>query len=177
LAYANSSHEIPVVRIGRVVKPHGIRGALRVALDNPESTTLEAVKRIFLETGGARSEYLLKGVTRAGRDAIRLELADLEGREAAEALRGAIVLIATVDLPPECPGEFYSFRAIGCEVRTLDGRSLGRVREVLATGANDVLVIRDGAAELLAPVIADVIKRIDFERQVIIIDAIPGLLD
>jgi 16S rRNA processing protein RimM len=168
---------MPLVRIGRVVRPHGIRGAVRVALDNPESTTLEAVKRIFLEMGATRREFRLKGVTRVGRDAVRIELADLDDPEAAEALRGAIVLIATVDLPPESPGEFYSFRAIGCEVRTLDGRSLGRVHEVLATGANDVLVIRDGAAELLAPVIADVIKEIDFERQVIIIDAIPGLLD
>ncbi len=99
-------------------------------------------------------------------------------RETAEALRGAIVLIATADLPPESAGEFYHYRAIGCEVRTTDGSLIGKVTGIFPTGANDVLAVaNDEGPEVLVPVIADVIKQLDFDRRVITIEALPGLLD
>jgi 16S rRNA processing protein RimM len=177
VAAADVSSEIPLLRIGRVARPHGLRGALRIALDNPASATLETVKRIFLKAGGRTGEYLLKTATRMGRNSVRLELEGLDNCDAAEALRGATVMVARADLPPESAGEFYNFRAIGCEVRTLEGRSLGVVAAIFATGANDVLVVRDGPSEVLVPLIADVIRQIDLDRQMITIHAIPGLLE
>ena len=176
-AEADGASAIAAVRIGRIARPHGVRGGLRVALDNPESTTLETAKRVLVEADGEQLEYLIKAASRAGRTAMRLELAGVDTWEAAEALRGAIVCVATANLPPERANEFYDFRAIGCAVRTLDGRSLGTVIEIFGTSANDVLVVRDGASEVLIPVIADVIKQMDFDRHIITVDAIPGLLD
>ena len=174
---ADVSTEIPLLRIGRVARPHGLRGALRIALDNPASTALDTVKRVFLENEAAPREYALKSAIHMGRSALRIELEGLDNCDAAENLRDATVMVATADLPPESIGEFYNFRAIGCEVHTLEGRCLGIVAEIFATGANDVLVVRDGSSEVLLPLIADVVKQMDFDRHVITIDAIPGLLD
>jgi len=169
--------EIPLLRIGQVARPHGLRGAIRVVLDNPASASLETIKRLFIESGAGPRGYVLKSATRMGRNAVCLELEGLDSCDAVENLRGAAVMVATADLPPENAGEFYNFRAIGCEVRTLEGRCLGIVTEIFATGANDVLVVREGSAEVLVPLIDDVVKQMDFDRRVITIDAIPGLLD
>jgi 16S rRNA processing protein RimM len=177
LAGADVSSELSLLRIGRVARPHGLRGALRIALDNAASTTLETVKRVFLESAAPPREYGLKSAIRMGRNALRIELDGLNNCDAAESLRGATVMVATADLPAESSGEFYNFRAIGCEVRTLGGHRLGIVAEIFATGANDVLVVRDGSSEVLVPLIDDVVKQMDFDRHVITIDAIAGLLD
>jgi 16S rRNA processing protein RimM len=166
-----------VVRIGYVARPHGVRGALRVALDNPDSESLAPSKLVTLDNGSGRRAYTIAQIAPLGRGAVRIELEGIVTREAADALRGAIALIATADLPPESAGEFYTYRAIGCEVRTTDGSLIGRVTEIFPTGANDVLVVENQGSEVLVPVIADVIKHLDFDRRVITIEAVPGLLD
>jgi len=177
VAGADVPSEIQLLRIGQVARPHGLRGAIRVALDNPESTSLETIERLFIESGAGPRGYVLKSATRMGRNAVRVELDGLDSCDAADNLRGAAVMVATADLPPESSGEFYNFRAIGCEVRTLEGRCLGTVAAIFATGANDVLVVRDGSSEVLVPLIDDVVKQMDFANRAITIDAIPGLLD
>ncbi len=166
-----------LVRVGKIARPHGLRGAVRVTLDNADSSTLEAVERVLLDHGGTRREYGVRTAARAGRNVMRVELEGVATCEAAEALRGAIIFVAETALPPAGEDEFYDFHALGCEVVTVEGRRLGVVVEIFATGANDVLVVRDGAAEVLIPVIADVVKSLDFAARRITIDAIPGLLD
>ena len=166
-----------LVRVGKISRPHGLRGALRVTLDHADSATLEVVDRVFLEYGGTHHEYAVRTAARAGRNAMRVELAGVATCDAAEALRGATLFVAEEELPPTREDEFYDFRAIGCEVITTEGRRLGTVVEIFATGANDVLVVRDGAAEVLIPIIADVVKSLDFAARRIAIDALPGLLD
>jgi 16S rRNA processing protein RimM len=106
-----------------------------------------------------------------------MELEGVTTCEAAEALRGSTVFVAEEELPPAGVDEFYNFRAIGCDVITTEGRRLGTVAEIFETGANDVLVVRDGATEVLIPVIADVVKNLDFADRRILIEAVPGLLD
>lgn len=165
------------VRIGKIVRPHGLHGAVRVSLDNATSTILHAVERVTVDGAGAPREYRIRNLSAAGRGVMRIELEGVTTCEAADALRGAAVLVAEEDLPPAGEGEFYDFRAIGCEVVTTAGRRLGTVVETFGTGANDVLVVRDGAVEVLIPVIADVIKNLDFAARRIAIEAVPGLLD
>ena len=81
------------------------------------------------------------------------------------------------DLPPKAPGEFYYYEAIGCAVTTTDGRLIGVIEDVFATGANDVWVVRDGATEVLVPVIENVVKSMDLGARRMVVEAVPGLLD
>lgn len=167
------------LRLGRVVGAHGLHGALRVRPDNPDSDTFEHVRRVFVEAAetGAAREYRLAGAQRLNRTTIRVVLDGLDDPDAADALRGSTVAIALEDLPAKAPGEFYYYEAIGCAVTTTDGRRLGVIEEVFATGANDVWVVRDGAAEVLVPVIENVVKSIDLAARQMVIEAVPGLLD
>jgi len=167
-----------LIRIGRISRPHGLKGGLRVILDHPESSTLESTHRIFLQSsGGTNCEYSIQAARPLGHRAVWLKLAGIETCEAAEELRSQTVLIEEADLPPASADEFYDYQAIGCEVVTTDGQPLGTVMEIFGTGANDVLVVRSSGREVLVPVIADVIKGMDFDARRITIEAVPGLLD
>jgi 16S rRNA processing protein RimM len=166
------------LRVGRITGAHGLRGALRIRPDNPDSDTLEQVTRVFIESAdGEAREYRLMHAERVNRTTIRVTLEGLDDPDVAEALRGSSIAVEKADLPAKLPGEFYHYEAIGCEVVTTDGRSLGLIEEVLATGANDVWIVRDGDVEVLVPVIADVVKAMDLDARRMVVEAVPGLLD
>ena len=177
----NANHDavLDLIRLGRVIGAHGLHGALRVRPDNPDSDTLDHVRRVFLTATESATprEYRLTAAQRLNRTAFRLVLEGLDQPDAAAALRGSTVAVALADLPPKAPGEFYYYEAIGCAVTTTDGRRLGVIEEVFATGANDVWVVRDGTAEVLVPVIDNVVKSIDLAAREMLIEAVPGLLD
>jgi 16S rRNA processing protein RimM len=173
---ANDTVTPGYVRVGRIGRPHGLNGAMHVTLDCSDSTTLENVGRILLEDDDGRRKYVVRAARRLARNAIRLTLEEVATAEAAAALRGHTILVAECDLPAARPDEFYSFRAIGCEVVTITGRCLGTVAEIFVTGANDVMVVRDAASEVLIPIIADVVKNLDFAARRITIEELPGLL-
>ena len=166
-----------LLRIGYVAASHGLRGALRVRTDNPGSVTLGTVARLFVETAAGRREFKLLGANPLNGGYQRVILEGINDVNAAEALRGCAVLAAAVELPPLREGEFYYFQIAGAEVMLTDGRRLGIIEDVMSTGAHDVWVVRDGAREVLVPVIADVVKVMDLKARVVTIEAVPGLLD
>jgi len=166
-----------MLRVGRIVGPHGLKGALRFRPDNPDSDTLEKVGRVFLETSDGSREFRLTGMTPLNATTRRITLDGISDADAAESLKGAVVMLADEDLPPAKPGEFYYHDAIGCEVFLTDGSRLGAIEEVFSNGAQDIWVVRDGKRESLIPVIEDVVKAMDFAARRVTIEPIPGLLD
>jgi len=101
----------------------------------------------------------------------------VKDRDAAEALRGLMVHIHIDDAVPLEDGEYYLFQIEGIRVVTEDGTELGRLTDLLETGANDVYVVTaaDGR-EVLLPVIPDVIRNVDVDAQVMTVRLIEGLL-
>jgi 16S rRNA processing protein RimM len=166
------------LKLGRITGIHGLAGAVRLKLDNPRSSALTTVDRLYFAVGeAAPCAYQIREVRPLNHGAVKLTLDGVGDPAAAEALKGATVLVDAAGLPPTEPDEFYYYEAIGCAVHTTDGRELGTIEEIFATGANDVWVVRDGAAEVLVPVIADVVKSMDFAARRVVIEAVPGLLD
>lgn len=166
-----------LLRIGQVAASHGLQGALRVRTDDPASTTLTALKRLFVETAEGRREFQVRSAAPLGPGTLRVMLDGIEDADAAQALKGCAVMVAAADLPPLGEGEFYYFQLAGAEVMLTDGRRLGAIAEIFSTGAHDVWVVRDGAREVLVPVIADVVKAMDLGARRVTIEPIPGLLD
>ncbi len=157
---------------------------MRFRPDYPESESIENVERIFLADGDAASadttdarEYRIVEVASVGQGAIRVMLEGITDANLAEPLKGKNVFADENDLPPPAENEFYYRDIIGCEVFLTDGTRLGVIEDILATGANDVFVVRGDGKEVLVPVIEDVVKEIDVEGKRVVIEAIPGLLD
>jgi 16S rRNA processing protein RimM len=166
-----------LLRVGYVAGSHGLHGALRVRTDDSGSTTLSALKRLFLETADGRREFKVLGSSTLSAGNHRVILEGVDDAITAEAMRGSVVMVAVADLPPLKEGEFYYFQLAGAEVMLTDGRRLGIIEEIMSTGAHDVWVVRDGEREVLVPVISDVVKAMDLDARRVTIEAVPGLLE
>ncbi len=161
--------------IGRILRPHGVRGELRAQIltDYPEH--IAAVKTLYL--GESYQPYALLGV-RFHQGAMLLTLQGCTTRDAAAALQGALVNIALADAVPLDKDEYYHFQVIGMQVETDSGEALGQIVDVFTVpGANDVFVVHGVRGEILLPVIADVVLNLDIEAGRVLVHLLPGLLD
>ena len=159
------------VAIGRAGAPWGLRGAFRV-FPLADSRKLFAPGREVTVSG---KPYTIAGAQwRKG--AVYLRLSGIEGREAAGELRGRLLAVAESELEPLPEGHYYRFQLIGLAVVSTDGEELGRVEDVLSTGANDVYVVRGEGGELLLPATDEVVREIDLAAGRMLIEVLPGLL-
>ena len=169
------------VVLGRVSGAHGVRGELRIRVVGGDPANLMRMARVVLgrtEEDPTAEAYEVLSVASGRRGEVRMALAGIGDRAAADALRGLLVLGCPADLERLPPGEYYAYQLVGCRVEDGDGRPIGVVRGIWETGAPDVLVVEgaDGAEHLI-PAAEGILKDVDVEGRRIAIDAIPGLLD
>jgi 16S rRNA processing protein RimM len=153
-----------------------MRGELkcRIVTDFPEER-FRAGARLLV--GPDLQTFTLRSARLQGEMAY-LELEGIDGRDAAETLRGAEVLVPADQAVTLPEGQFYWHQVIGLRVEdATTGETLGTVAEILETGANHVYVVRGGRhGEVLIPVIKDVVKSIDPATGKILVEPLPGLL-
>ena len=155
----------PVI-IGRISGLFGIKGWVKVhSYAEPREAILN-YKRWLLERGGDWQEASLEEGRKHGKTVIA-RLQGVTDRDEAAGLVGIDVGILRSDLPEPETGEFYWADLEGLQVVRENGEALGVVEYLLATGANDVLVVK-GREEILIPfVIDEVIKDVDVAAGVI----------
>ena len=158
------------VAVARVLATRGVHGDLKAEPLAP--TTVLAPGQIVT---AASNEYEIEGSRSSGRF-VHLKLRGIDTREKAQALRGAYLQTPERDLGALPEGEYYLFQLIGLNVRSLDGRDLGHVRDVISAPENDVYVVSGPFGEVLIPAIDDVIRDVDLTAGVILIEIVPGLL-
>lgn len=169
------------VELGQIAGAHGVRGQVRVRYfgDGPEN--LLTCEEIWLGTSrndanARRFEVLSGGTGRAGE--ARLGLDGIDGREAAQALRGLLVLIGESQLEALPENEFYWHELVGCRAELESGTPVGTVEEIWETGAHDVLVVRDESGrQQLIPTARELLPVIDLEGRRVVIAELPGLVD
>jgi len=160
--------------IGRVVKAHGVRGKIKVKYfgENPH---LFPYREIFIRDRAGKSVpyEILEAVSQPTR--IILKVKGVERAEDAQALAGKEVLIRKETLPDLPEDEYYWDEILGMVVETEEGKKIGSLKEVLATGANDVWVIEGKRGEILLPATKEVIRSIDRKRRMIRVRWMEGL--
>jgi 16S rRNA processing protein RimM len=163
---------VEFLAVGRVLRPHGVRGELLLATltDYPEHLSEQSV--VYL--GEPPQAHPLAGV-RIHRSQLIIRLADCHDRAGADAYRDQIVQIEAQSAAPLPPGLYYHHQLIGLAVYTEAGEHLGELSEVLETGANDVYVVKGPQEELLLPVIAEVIRSVDLEARRLTVRLLEGL--
>jgi 16S rRNA processing protein RimM len=107
---------------------------------------------------------------RAGAKGLVATNTGLEGRDAAEAMRGTEILVPRSVLPPPAPGEYYWVDLEGLRVRNLEGVDFGVVSHLFSTGANDVLVARGDRERMVPFVEPDYIRSVDFDAGLVTVD-------
>lgn len=164
--------------IAQVVRPHGVSGAVRCRIITEHPERFVALKRVYVgdpPVSYAVRRARLEGGTRAGM--VLLTLDGIDTPEAAGLLRGALVQVPFEEAVPLKPGEYYAHDIVGLRVVADTGDDLGRVTEVLTTGANDVYVVHGSRGEVLLPAIASVVQRIDIAGGTMTVHLIEGLVE
>jgi len=163
----------PYLLLGKVARPFGIKGEIRVHPYNPFSETFQHIHSLFLKAAdGSIQEYQITGL-RPHQNFFLVRLKGVNDRDQAEALRDREVLIKKAQLKPAKPGEYYWYQLLGLKVRSEDGKELGQVAAIEQTnpflGGNDILVVKTERGEALVPLVKDNIAKVDLEQREIII--------
>ncbi|MBN1249721.1 MAG: 16S rRNA processing protein RimM [Anaerolineae bacterium] len=160
--------------IGRVLRPHGVRGELRVELLTAHPEHLAELKTLYV--GDAYQPHAVLSA-RMHKDLALILLQGYETRNAADALRDEFLYVALEDAIPLDEDEYYEYQLEGLVVVTEDGEQLGEIAEVFtAPDANDVFIVHGPLGEVLIPVIEDVIVDCDLEGGQVTVRLLPGLI-
>ena len=169
------------VVVGRVGKPHGVRGEVTIDVRSDEPERRFAPGSSLISEPGRGSSFALRRLTversRWHGQILLVKFAELPDRDAAELARG-VVLSAEVDETesPEDEDEYYDHQLIGLMAFDTDDNELGRVTS-LQHGAQDLLVIRtpDGR-DALVPFVKALVPVVDLPGERVVIADRPGLV-
>jgi 16S rRNA processing protein RimM len=166
-----------LVAIAKIVKSRGLRGELiaNVLTDFPERFA-ETSNVIALFPNGETFDLILeKFWFQKGR--IILRFADFDSIEKAETLRGAEICVPeneTIELEED---EFFDWQLINCEVETIKGEKIGRVKNLMRTGGTENLIVEGATKDYLIPFAETICIFVDIENKLIKIDPPDGLLE
>ena len=174
--------ELPAdaIEVGRIADAWGIKGWFKVLPHSASPEALFSSKRWYLQPSerGAKtfSGTVLLRVREAKEhsDTVVASAHDVDDRSAAEALKGARIFVARSSFPTASADEYYWVDLIGLEVINREGLVLGRVRELLSTGPQTVLVLEyqeDGKAmERMIPFVSAYVDDVDLPGKRITVD-------
>jgi 16S rRNA processing protein RimM len=167
-----------LVVIGEVVRPHGLRGEVRVKphTDRPERFEGLAECVLWDPASDARAVRRITAARRHG-EAVLLSLADCESVEAATALVGRVIALPRSEALPTPPGHAYPWQLVGCRVLTDDGRPVGELSGIELSPAHDLWVVRDARGEHLIPAVAEIVVDVDLDARRVVIRPPEGLLE
>lgn len=157
-----------MVRLGKVARPHGVRGAVAITLDNPSSESLLSVDYVHLGVEPRRYQVLRSARGRTGQ--VILELEGVDSVETAETLRGLEVFLEEEQLPPLGEDEYWHRDLLGLEAVREDGSVLGRVREIVDTAEVPVLVVGRGKEEIFVPFHREFVHRVEIAEGRVVVE-------
>lgn len=176
--------------VGRIVRPHGIRGevAVEVRTDEPEArfavgsvliTDPTAARAPDQPAGGRVPERLTVESVRWHQNRLLVRFEGVYDRTAAEELRGVVLCVDSADIPPPSdPEEFNDFQLIGLAAVSPTGEPLGEVERIEHAPASDLLVLRrPNGRTALVPFVTAIVPEVDLEGGRVVIDPPGGLLD
>jgi len=165
------------VVIGAITKPFGLKGGLKIHPLTDDPDRFQRLATTVLEAADGTRETCTVTEVRVERDSVTLFCRGIETIEQAERFVGGTVRVPrpeAVNLPKD---SYFQHDLLGLKVYLEDGRYLGEIREILPTGGNDVLVVRDGERERLIPAIKSVVSEVDLPRKRMVLRFMEGLLE
>ncbi len=160
--------------IGQVLAPWGRRGEVRVQIMTDFPERFARLQEVLV--GEEHRPYRLQSA-RLHRGNAVLKFEGIDNPEDAAALRGEMLYIPVSEAMPLGEDQYYYYQILGLDVWTREGRHLGRIVDILETGANDVYVVEGEAGEVLIPALADVVQEVDLEGRRMIVTLLPGLVE
>jgi len=171
--------EKDLLLIGKIVGIHGIKGHVKVYSYAESASIFRTDSSILLKDIKGQEKIYRLNWAKPHKQIVLMSLKGITDINFAEALVGSELFIEKRKLPDLEEGSYYWYNIIGLSVSTTDEQYIGRVESIMATGSNDVLVVKDPNKdkddELLIPVLESVILEIDLEHKTMRVNLPEGL--
>jgi len=160
------------IPVGRVTRTHGLKGELKFFPADQDDLVVQKDQQIRL----GETTFKIKSV-RGVKSPFIVKFEGVDSIEAAQGLSGQEVLVAKEDFESLPEGEYYRFEIEGLKAFDDTGKYYGVIEEIIATGSNDVYVVRGDGKEWLVPMIDSVVQNIDLEEGKLIFHCVEGLFE
>lgn len=167
-----------MVIVGRIGKPHGVRGELSVHSHAESPALFDGLAEVhLLDPDGVVQTYPLQSWRPHGR-VLLFKLSGVDDRDQAALLTGRDLAVTEADLPELGEDEVYLHDLIGLEVLDQQGNSLGRFDHFVDTAEHEVwVVLHPSGREILLPAVDEVVLEADLAAGTITVNPPEGLLD
>ena len=160
------------IPVGRVTRTHGLKGELKFFPADQDDLVVQKDQQIRL----GETTFKIKSV-RGVKSPFIVKFEGVDSIEAAQSLSGQEVLVAKEDFESLPEGEYYRFEIEGLKAFDDTGKYYGVIEEIIATGSNDVYVVRGDGKEWLVPMIDSVVQNIDLEEGKLVFHCVEGLFE
>jgi 16S rRNA processing protein RimM len=171
-------HSNTFIALGKIVKPHGLKGWVQVYPYSEDTTLLESDTVYIQDKKGHFVPFYISSARLKKKNVLLIKLDDVTDRNSAEALTGLELFQAETELPPTEEDEYYWFQLKGLIVKDRAGKTVGRVKDINSTGGPDLLVVEDNKGrEILVPMVKDIIYDIKLDAGICYVDMPEGLAE
>ncbi len=169
------------VIVGRVRKPHGVRGEVRIEVLSDNADRFVAGVELQLVPSELSRGLTPRTVTiersRPDKGDLLVHFEGIEDRDAVEGWRGALLEVDRASVPAAEDGTYYYFELVGCRCHDRQAGDLGEIVDVLEDGGGLLLLTRHGDRELPIPFVNRFIEHIDIQAGRIELNLPPGLVE
>lgn len=163
--------------IGTIINTHGIKGEVKIKSSTDFSERFESGNTVYLKTDEEEMELIINQ-SRSHKQYTIVHFKAYDSINDVEGWKGSNLYIKDDQQQELKENEYYYHEIIGCNVVTTDEMNIGKIDAILAPGANDVWVVKtEVGKEILIPYIADVVKQVDIQNKVVVIELMEGLID
>ena len=163
------------VAVGRVLRPHGVRGELKVEVWTDVDGRFDAGSELFLNVGGRSRRVEIRSV-RPERGQLLIRVSGIDDRDAAEEVRNARFEVDASDVPEPPEGFYYHFQLVGCVCHEEEAGELGTVAEVVEDGGGFLLRAEKDGQSVLIPFVDAFLSNVDVVGRRIDLRLPDGLL-
>jgi len=166
--------------VGKIVNTHGVHGEVRVIsrTDFPDERYTEGNVLYVDKDHSSDKQAVTVESHRRHKQFDLLKFKAFDGINAVLPLKGQTLYVSEEALVELSENEYYYHEIVGCEVYSDTDIYLGKVKEILSPGANDVWVVdRKGKKDILLPYIEEIVKQVDVQTKCITIHLMEGLVD
>ena len=167
--------------VGRIVNTHGIRGEVRIlsTTDFEEQRFAVGNKLAAFKKGDKKPTWVTIESVRRHKNFILLTFEGMNNINLVEPFKEGMLKVTKDQMEDDLleENEYFYHDIIGCSVVSEEGETIGEIKDILQTGANDVWVVKGAKGkEYYIPYIEDVVKDINIDEKVITIHVMEGLL-
>lgn len=167
-----------LITIGRIIKPFGVKGEMKVESMTDFPERFKKLGRVYLVSpSGTELVCDVRSVRYDGAGVPYLLFQGYASPEKAKELNGWFIKVPQEEAVSLPEGRYYHFELIGMDVFAESGEKLGTIVDIFETGSNDVYVMKRGKKEIYIPATKDVVKQIDRTQKRMVIHVMDGLME